>query len=271
MKPLLNHYPDASMQERVEAFSTTRHGGVSTGAYAAFNINEYCGDTADDVAANRRLLARELDIDVDDIIIPHQTHGTVARVVDKAFLAAPAQERRQLLEGVDAVITCERRVCVGVSTADCIPVLLFDPDHSIVAAVHAGWRGTVARIVEKTVATMTTSLGASTTNMLAWIGPGISLDAFEVGDEVYDAFSHAGFSMPAISRRYPSADSAAADGCKWHIDLPECNRLQLLAAGLNAERVSSCGICTYGQSDDYFSARRLGVSSGRIFSGIMLK
>ena len=95
---------------------------------------------------------------------------------------------------------------------------------------------------------------------MAQIGPGIHLDSFEVGDEVYDAFAQEGFDMSTISRRET----------KWHIDLPECNRLQLLAAGVEPQNVKVSSVCTFRQANDYFSARRLGINSGRIFTGIML-
>lgn len=94
----------------------------------------------------------------------------------------------------------------------------------------------------------------------ACIGPGISLRHFEVGDEVYQAFAQAAFNMPAISQQMD----------KWHLNLPECNRLQLLEAGVSDDRILSTGICTYEQVDAYFSARRLGIQSGRIYNGIIL-
>lgn len=271
MRPCLTRYPVDGTNGRVEAFSTTRHSGVSTGNYGEFNINEFCGDQPECVAANRRALAEELGIDVEDIIIPHQTHGKTARRIDAAFLRLSADERRELLESVDAVYTDVPRVCVGVSTADCIPVLLFDFQHDVVAAVHAGWRGTVARIVESAIDAMRADFQSSPDKIAAWIGPGISMEAFEVGDEVYDAFCEAGFSMPDIARRFPADGAKAADGCKWHIDLVECNRRQLVAAGLDERNIYVSGICTYANCADYFSARRLGVNSGRIYSGIMLK
>ena len=103
--------------------------------------------------------------------------------------------------------------------------------------------------------------GSRPDKLMSVIGPGISLDAFEVGDEVYDEFSAAGFDMGAISLRKE----------KWHIDLKECNRRQLVAFGLQPENIAVSPICTFSSSSDYFSARRLGTASGRIYTGIMLK
>ena len=246
--PQLTYY---DFGERVVAFSTTRHGGCSTGNYAAFNINAYCGDEAAHIAENRCSLATLLGIDDSHIVMPHQVHETVVRRID-----GPQQE---VIEGVDAVMTDVPRLCIGVSTADCIPILLYDETHHAVCAVHAGWRGTVKRIVHAAIQSMHDTYGSEPSQLKAVIGPGISLESFEVGDEVFRQFAEAGFDMTVISRKYS----------KWHIDLPMCNRLQLEEVGVRDIWLS--GICTFQQHQDYFSARRLGINSGRIFTGIMLQ
>lgn len=255
--PLLGY----SMPSGVTAFSTTRAGGVSKGSYAAMNVNAYCGDNPADMAENRRRLAHRLGLAEDRIIIPHQMHGTRVRAIDGDFLALPLARRAALLEGVDAVMTSLPDVCVGVSTADCIPVLLADPVGHAVAAVHAGWRGTVGRIVGHVVAEMGRVYGSRPSDLVAAIGPGISLRAFEVGQEVYGHFAAEGFEMDKIAARHD----------KWHINLPLCNQMQLQEAGVRAENIFSCGICTYHHADQYFSARRLGTASGRIYSGIFMR
>lgn len=244
----------------VRAFSTLRGGGCSEGVYASFNVNAFCGDRPEHVAANREALCRELGIGVDRLILPRQTHGCRVLAVDEALLALTEGRRAERLEGVDAVMTDVPGVCVGVSTADCIPVVLCDETRRAVAAVHAGWRGTVGRIVEKAVAAMAARYGSRPEELKAVIGPGISQAAFEVGEEVYDAFAAAGFPMDAIARRTD----------KWHIDLPAANYLQLEAAGLPMAAIQVSGHCTYTESDTFFSARRLGISSGRIYTGILL-
>ena len=104
---------------------------------------------------------------------------------------------------------------------------------------------------------------------MAIIGPGIGMDSFEVGQEVYDAFAAASFPMDAIARRYK--DSQRDDMTKWHIDLWEANRLQLLRKGLDEDHVHVAGICTFQNADLFFSARRLGVDSGRILTAILIK
>ena len=256
-KPQLNYY---DMGSEVVAFSSMRQGGCSKGNYAEFNINRYCGDDEADICQNRRVLCRQLGISDDRLLMPHQTHQTKTAVVDDELLSHSEEERQKLLDGYDALTTNKAGVCIGVSTADCIPILLYDGEHRAVGAIHAGWRGTATRIAVHTVETMTAAYGTRPSQLKAQIGPGISLQSFEVGNEVYEAFATAGFDMDTISRRE----------AKWHIDLPECNRQQLIAAGVSPAAISLCGVCTYQQSDRYFSARKLGIASGRIFTGIML-
>lgn len=258
MKPQLTYYdisPDTT------AFSTTRHGGHSTGNYAELNINRYCGDNSEDIEKNLEDLCRELGVDKERVIMPHQTHGTEVMQIGADFLSLSATVKGMILEGVDALITDVKDVCIGVSTADCIPILIYDYAHHAAAAVHAGWRGTAKRIACKAVKMMEVSFGSRPEDLTAVIGPGISIDAFEVGDEVYAEFEAAGFNMADISRQED----------KWHIDLPECNRRQLAAMGLKEDNINVSGVCTYNNSNDYFSARKLGTESGRIFTGIILR
>lgn len=257
------------MGDEVIAFSTRRGGGVSEGNYASFNINGYCGDNPLHVAANRELLCATLGIEGSRLVMPHQTHSTRVQCVDDTLMQLSSLQRAAVLEGVDALITSECGVCIGVSTADCIPVLLYDPVNQAVAAVHAGWRGTVGRIVVEALSEMYRRFQTSTADLQAVIGPGISLEAFEVGDEVYETFASVGFPMDRLAVRKPSIRNTSETS--WFIDLWEANRMQLESRGVLPEHIQMSGICTYQHVDEFFSARRLGINSGRIYSGIMLK
>ena len=205
-------------------------------------------------------------------------HQTEIAVVDEGLLGLLPEERCEKLDGIDALMTNIAGWCIGVSTADSIPVLLYDPVHQAICAIHAGWRGTVQRIVEKAVKKMVAVYDTLPCDLIAQIGPGISLDSFEVGDEVYDAFAKEGFPMELISKKYPCNDGgsqfftlhSSLFTSKWHIDLPECNRQQLLSMGIPSDHIAVSPVCTFLQLDTFFSARRLGINSGRIFSGIQL-
>lgn len=174
------------------------------------------------------------------------------------------------LEGVDAVMTDVPQVCVSVSTADCIPILIYDRVHHAVAAVHAGWRSTVLRISEAVLQAMADAYGTRPQDVEAAIGPGISLEAFEVGDEVYEAFRTAGFPMEEMARRYPATGDGSGRMEKWHLDLWQANRGLLEGCGVPSARIHLAGVCTYLHSERFFSARRLGIRSGRILNGIFL-
>ena len=232
-------------------FSTTRHGGVGEGTYATFNCTHYCGDRPENVKANLEILSASLPKRPRVFVIPRQTHTTNVRVITDV----PTEEE---LQNVDAVVTHLKGFCLCISTADCVPILIYDTKKQVIAAVHAGWRGTVGRIVEKTLEVMKSYYGIEGKNVVACIGPSISLEAFEVGDEVYSAFAEANFDMDRIAKKYE----------KWHLDLWEANRMQLLAHGVLPENIEVSGICTYQNHEEFFSARRLGIKSGRILSGI---
>ena len=256
--PQLHFYDIAS---NVTAFSSTRHGGVSEGSYGMFNVNGYCGDDPDHIAQNRKALCKSLHIKTDRLIMPHQVHGTGITQISKTFFLLSEDIRRSVTEGIDALITNMPGVCIGVSTADCIPIIIYDPEHHAAGVVHSGWRGTVANIAEAAVAAMTRSYHSKPESLLAVIGPGISRRNFEVGDDVYEPFAAAGYPMDAIAERMD----------KWHIDLPNCCRLQLESTGILSANIRLTDICTYDQTDDFFSARKLGTSSGRILTGIVLR
>lgn len=245
--------------EEITAFSTCRQGGCGTGAYASFNCTHYCGDNPEHVASNREKLCRDWGITPERLFIPRQVHDVQVAVVDKEFLALPTEEQGVRLEGVDALLSPLAGCCLAISTADCVPILLYDTRARIVAAIHAGWRGTVAHILSQVLRRMTLLYGIEGKDVKAVIGPSISLQAFEVGDEVYDQFHSAGFPMNRIARRE----------AKWHINLWEANRLQLLDYGVPAESIHTAGICTFTDSDRFFSARKLGIKSGRILTAIM--
>ena len=191
----------------------------------------------------------QLGIEQDALVLPRQTHSDHVLWTEKA--ARP--------EDTDAVITDSPGLCVCVKTADCIPILLYDARQRIVAAVHAGWRGTVADIVGKTIKEMNP---LNATDIHAIIGPGISLECFEVGDEVYEIFQKERFPMQRIAKRFP-ADGGEA----WHIDLWEANRWLMEQKGVTDIFVQ--GICTRS-SMDFYSARRETINTGRNYNGIMI-
>ena len=252
-----------SVAPRVTSFTTSRHGGFSQGKYASFNPSPYSGD--DEVAVKRNLekLENSLPEHPVQLFRPRQVHGVETRVIDASFLSLTEEEQKLRLTGVDALIAALPGYAVCVSTADCVPIVLYDRCNNVVAAVHAGWRGTVKRILRRVLQMMNSLYGTVGEDIFAAIGPSISLKAFEVGEEVYDEFQNAGFDMSSISVWNDKTN-------KHHMDLWKANSLQLEDFGVSRASIEISGICTYTQCEDFFSARRLGKQSGRILTGIMI-
>ena len=197
------------------------------------------------------------------VVQAHQVHGDVIREV-----TSPSTTREDL-EGVDALLTNIPGLAIGARTADCIPVLLYDEPHHAVAAVHAGWRGTVLAITAKAIRRMTALYGTDPASLKAIIGPGIGPDSFQVGEEVVDAFREAGFPMDTIhTYRGPRIEGTMEGG--HHLDLWEANRWLLLQSGLLPANIHVAAICTYAHNDRFYSARREGIRCPRIITAIRL-
>ena len=197
------------------------------------------------------------------VVQPHQVHGVVIREVTDPMTT------RDELEGVDALMTDVPGVAISVRTADCIPVLLYDPVRKAIAAVHDGWRGTVQRLSQKVIAEMQSRYGTNPVDLKAVIGPGIGPESFQVGQEVADAFAEAGFPMDQILKdcgpKAPTEDNPMAGGL--HIDLWRANEWLLQEVGVSDIQIA--GICTY-KNDRFFSARREGTKCGRIINCIKM-
>lgn len=244
------------------AFSTRRYacGETDGGAYSSFNITHYCGDAPEHVAECRKALCEHFGIEDGCLVLPRQTHTDNVFVLDRKYFEVFPEMRSRLLEAQDAVVTREKGVCIGVSTADCVPVLMYDAQAEVIAAVHAGWRGMVKRIPVKALMAMT-KLGAEPSRVKVAVGPSIGPESFEVGEEVVDAFLDEGFHPCILSRQW----------AKPHIDLWQACCMQLEEVGVQLRNMQFAGVDTFELHNEYFSARRLGINSGRIFSGIMMK
>ena len=245
----------------VEAFSTTRGEVDGRNAYSGVNLCDYVGDDALRVLNSRITLAMQLGVDLDDLVMPRQTHSCRVAVIDEHFRSLDIDRQEAALEGVDALVTTLDGVVIGVNTADCVPIVLVDDVAGVIAAAHAGWRGTVGRIARAAVEQMC-RMGARADRIQAAMGPSICQECFEVGDEVVEAFKKARFDLDTIVQRN------AATG-KAHIDLCAANRDVLLAAGVPAAAIVTSRHCSRCEHDRFFSARRLGTASGRTFTGII--
>jgi len=229
----------------VRALTTTRLGGASHGRYAGLNLGDHVGDAPAKVAANRDLLCGILNLPRPPLWL-HQVHG--CSVVDEVSAKAGC-------EG-DAVIGWDPGQVCAVLTADCLPILLTDHAGSRVAAIHAGWRGLAAGVIEATVSRLT----SAPSNLLAWLGPAIGPQAFEVGPEVREHFLARDSAAGAAFVAHP--------GGKWLADIFLLARQRL--AKLGVEEVWGGGLCTYADPEHFYSHRRDGIT-GRMASLIWLR
>ncbi|HLN73862.1 MAG TPA: peptidoglycan editing factor PgeF [Prolixibacteraceae bacterium] len=231
-------------------FITTKEG------WASGNNPRFTGDEEDFYKNFRKELAISCEWDARKFVFPRQTHSDhVAIVTSENILPAIAN--------TDALITAEPGLFICIQTADCVPILLFDPKKKVVAAVHAGWRGTVAKIAALTVRKMTEAFGCDPADIQAGIGPSIHMHAYEVGPEVIQAVKENFNNTGALLK--PSLHAGKA-----YFDLWEANKTILLEAGLNEENIEVMGLCSFEHPDLFYSARRDGIQTGRMVSGIRL-
>ncbi len=234
--------PDWPAPAQVKALQTTRAGGISSTPYDSLNLGDHVGDAPLAVAHNRMLLNTLLP---SEPVWLEQAHGTLVANADHA----------SCLPQADACIARHRAAVCVVMTADCLPILLCDKQGSVVGAAHAGWKGLAAGVIEATVQAM----NVAPQNLMAWLGPAISQDAFEVGDEVRAAFIAA----------QPQALVAFIPGQhgKWLADLSALARLRLNALGIT--QIYGGDYCTYREREHFFSYRRDG-ATGRMGTFIWL-
>ena len=235
--PAFDRYP-------VDALVTTRHGGVSAGGYATLNLSFGVGDRPEDVLENRRRAAAALGADLADFVFGRQVHGAVARVVTRADRGAGAAVADAAACEADALVTSDPGTVLGAVVADCVPILLYDPGAHVIACVHAGWRGTVARVTDAALAAMAT-LGTRPGDVIAGIGPAIAPDRYQVGEEVAQAVRDC-FGARAAQVIRPDGTG------RWLCDLWSANRLLLREAGVAGDRIHVAAVPT---GADFFSNR----------------
>ncbi|WP_414814802.1 peptidoglycan editing factor PgeF [Rhizobium sp. IY2] len=216
----------------------TRAGGVSEGLYRGLNVGLSSSDERDKVLENRRRVAAWFDLPVERLATVHQVHSP-----DVVTIRADYDGARP---DADAMVTAAPGIALGVLAADCGPILFADPDNRVIGAAHAGWKGTLTGVLENTIAAME-ALGADRGSIVACLGPSISQSSYEVGPEFVERFVA---ENPDDERFFvPSATSGHA-----MFDLPGLTVDRLTKAGVRAE---SLGLCTYPDSERFFSYRRM--------------
>jgi purine-nucleoside/S-methyl-5'-thioadenosine phosphorylase / adenosine deaminase len=230
----------------VDARVTARVGGVSSGPYQSLNMSFAVGDEPGRVVENRRRAAAAFGGDLADFVFARQVHGAGVRVVGSHDRGSGTLTQDDAIPDTDALVTTSPEVVLAILTADCVPIVLHDPVAGVLACVHSGWRGTVARVGAATVEAMK-QLGAEPADIVAGIGPAIDPARYQVGPEVNAAVAGAfGNAAGSCIRSDPGKDG------RWLLDLWAANRIVLNEAGLREENIHVTSIPTGG---DFFSDR----------------
>jgi YfiH family protein len=267
-------------------FSTRLGGGsrayCAEGGPGELNLGFTAADDREIVAENRRLLADAVcGVEATSIVTVRQFHSNLV------VIAGAGDANSDCPRKADGVITAEPGLLLAIQTADCIPVLVADRKRRVVGAFHAGWRGTVKRIVELGVGKMRLEFGCRPEDLIAAIGPGVGQCCYAVGEEVISEFEsqfsygrelfREVYDSDPIRKKYPMlfltqrAPGHSPIGPAMHLDLIEANRRQLLDAGLKASSISATGGCTSCHADLFFSHRASHGNAGRMMSIIGIR
>lgn len=225
------------------AAESTRYGGISPAPFASLNLGINTADDSAHVDENRRRFFAAIGADERQFASSHQVHGTESLYTTKSGR----------FEGYDALITDQPGLLVGVTVADCVPILIYDQANRAVAAIHAGWRGTVGGIGQKTLVAMQQRFGTAANHCYAYIGTCIDECSFAVGLEVADQFSM------AFKR---------ADRDRYYVDLKAANKQALIDFGIPADQIDVSPFSTVLNNDAYFSYRAEGGQTGRMLAVI---
>lgn len=235
---------------------TRRTGGVSRGKIEGFNFGFRVGDNPNDVLQNYKLLAEDLGVDVNRIVCARQQHTDNIRIVTEDDCGKGVIVVDSDIRDTDGLITNIPGIPIVVFTADCVPLLLCDPINKVVAATHAGWRGTAQKIGKKTVQLMKSEFGCAPENIIAAVGPSIGSCCFEVGRDTAEQFD--------AQYRVPKPND------KFHVDLWAVNKDDMISEGMLAEKIYVSDECTICNSDKYYSYRTHKEHTGRQVAVISL-
>jgi hypothetical protein len=226
---------------------TTRHGGVSEGPHGSLNLGLHVGDDPERVIANRERAARAFGVELEDVVFAEQVHGATVTVVGPSERGRGTRGLDDAIPCTDILVTTALDTTLAILVADCVPMALLDPEARVLAAVHAGWRGTAARASARALTAMS-ELGARPERVVAFIGPGAHPAHYQIDSEVYRALA------AAVAPHALPPEVARPDGPgHWRVDLMAANRHQLMLAGVTPGHILDCGVTT--ADDDYFSDR----------------
>ncbi|GAB6275421.1 MAG: peptidoglycan editing factor PgeF [Peptococcaceae bacterium] len=224
----------------------------------------HVGDNPEMVLKNRLLISRVLGISPDSFTGVQQVHGDKVKIITEELKGAGPVNCDSAVSIADAMVTNVPDVCLMVLQADCVPVLLFDPQKKVIGAAHAGWKGTFQMVAQKAAREMQEKFGCLTQDIMAGIGPSIGPCCYEVGPEVIAQAKN-------IFREKKGYIGKETPEGKGYFNLWEANKIQLIQMGIPVRNIEVAGTCTSCYHNLFFSARRQGRKTGRFGAGIMLK
>jgi YfiH family protein len=234
--------------------ASSRNGGASKPPFASLNMNFTVGDSPETVVANRTRVCQSLDIQLTQIVAAKQTHSTNATIVTADDRGKGAYDWQSAIPDSDALITASPGVYLLMTFADCVPIVLFDPQHQALALIHAGWKGTLRGVADSAIRAMTRHFATEPRQLLATVGPAIGPCCYRIGEEVIRTAEEEGQPTAAIFTRR---------GEHTYLNLWQANRLRLLAAGLAEDNIEIANICTACHTELFFSHRAEQGQTGR--------
>lgn len=255
-------YNNFSKEKGIKHFVSTRIGGNSQSLCCGLNLGFKTIDNPQTVIENRYILANSLNIPLANFVVPAQCHTDRIVVISEEDKGKGIFEKSTALPETDAMITNIAEICLMVFSADCVSILLYDPIKKVIGAAHAGWKGTVNKIAQKTAKEMTRVFGSNPKDLIVGIGPSIGSCCYEIGKEV----------ISAVELNFTNANQLIqpTKNDKAMFNLWEANKVQLTEIGILSENIEIAELCTYCNPELFFSHRFSNGNTGRFGAGIML-
>lgn len=254
-------FENLSRFRNLVTFVSTRKGGVSKAPYDELNMSFDVGDDPSAVLENRKSFFGALEIPLDSCVFCEQIHGSKIAVVDSSMAGRGVFSIDGEIRGVDGLVTSTKEICLIVRTADCLPIVLYDPERSVLGVLHVGWRGTLGQIAGSAIDFFKSNYNSKPQNIFVGVGPSIGPDDYRVRSDVADRFIRAGVDEKNLVRVSPN---------QWKLNLLAINVNQMRKRRVPEENIGLAGISTFSSNETFFSYRK-SRPTGHFVTGAMMK
>jgi len=256
-------FESLSACKEIRHFISTRKGGVSKPPFDSLNLGLNVGDDPDKVMKNRKRLAAAIGIPLRHFTIGEQIHSGNVTIISEESRGKGSTNNKEAINATDAMVTNVAGICLVILVADCVPMLFFDPAQRAIGVAHAGWKGTLQLIAQKTVMAMEKAFGSLAEDIVVGVGPSIGPCCYKVGPDVISQVEI----IFHTKKEYILNESKGGEG---YFDLWRANEMQLLDAGIERKNIEMAMSCTCHNSDLFFSYRHQKGVTGRFCAGITL-